>query len=413
MIVSKLNTENFKAKFYTLFLLIPIINVITNITTNYFPSGTINPGFFRTLFMFWVVLILFTKFKIAFKSILASVLLYLLYHFILISFNQEFVYSLTNYIKLSIPFLTLLLGYTIFNTVDRNQQLFKMYVISLGILCLNYLLANIFNLGGSTYLEDSFYLGGAGVGLTNEMAVTILVSLTFLLISKDRKWNIFTIIVVVVSLILILLVLRRGAILTLAAGLITFVFFVGVNKKFFKYAVFGAIGLIVLFPIYRNTLLSRFEFRVESRGGSLTNYEIEGRYLEIYRVADDIETKGLNMALFGTHNLNSGNYFGGRELHVGYMALLHGSGIIGLGWFFIILLQLVRKQYKYHKKLKTIVHFRFLNGLFWGLLISLLAYLVTSRLHSFSVNIPIFMMLGSILGTMKNEYQSRIQKLEK
>jgi hypothetical protein len=411
MIVSELNTDNFKVKIYTLFLIIPIINVIANITTNYFPSGTINPGLFRTLFMVWVILILLTKFKIAFKSIVVSVLLYLLYHFILISFNQEYVYSLTNYIKLSIPFLTLLLGYTIFNTVEKNQQLFKMYVISLGILCLNYIFANIFNLGGSTYLEDSFYLGGASYGLTNEMAVMILVSLTFLLISNDRKWNIFGIVVVVVSLIVIFLVLRRGAILTLAAGLVTFVFFFGFNKKFFKYTVFGAIGLIVLFPIYSNTLISRFEYRVESRGGSLTNYEIEGRYLEIYRVANDIETKGIKMALFGTHNLNSGNYFGGRELHVGYIALLHGSGIIGLGWFFLILFQLVRKQYKYHKQLKTIVHFRFLNGLFWGLLISLLVYLVTSRLHSFSVNIPVFMMLGSILGTMKNEYQSRIQKL--
>lgn len=403
MIVSVFNTDNFKVKTYTLFLLIPIINVIANITTNYFPSGTINPGLFRTLFMFWVVLILFTKFKIAFKSIVTSIVLYLLYHFILISFNLEYIYSLTNFIKLAIPLLTISIGFTIFNSIEKNHQLLRIYVISLAILCSNYLIANLFGFGSSTYLEDSFYLGGASNGLTNEMAVMILVVLTYILISSNRRWNIFAFIIIAISFIVILTVLRRGAVLTLLAGVGVLILSVGLNRKILKSLVIVAIGLVILFPIYGNTLISRFEFRVDTLGGSLTNYETEGRYLEIYRVLNDIETKGAKMLLFGTHNLNSVNYFGGREIHVGYTALLHGSGIIGLGWFLLIIFQLVMKQNKYYKKLKKIYHYKVLNGLFWGLVIALFTYLLTSRLHSYTSTIPFFLMLGSILGTMKHE----------
>ena len=111
-----------------------------------------------------------------------------------------------------------------------------------------------------------------------------------------------------------------------------------------------------------------------------------------------------NAWTFGTHSLNSVSLFGGRELHIGYMAILHGSGVIGISLFFLIIIMIyMRGKFYYKRGDHKIFERRVIYALYLSLAISLLAYLLTSRLHGFNLTRLIFLINGSILGCFQSE----------
>jgi len=393
-----------RISFFSVILCLPLVHVLANTTTNYFPAGTINPGFLRVLFMAAIILFFLFKYKIEQKNITIIVLFFLVYNLLLVLMNDEITGPLIVYIRMALPFFMLMIGYTIIKDKDSLEKLLKVYLVALSLLCLNYVLSNYFGLGRSAYLEDSFYMGGASAGLSNEIALFVLCGLAFVMINNEKRWNYFTLLVIGSSIIIMLLILRRGAFLTLAAGLIVFLYHFKFKYKIYKYLLTAGVMLIALFPYYSETLFERYEQRAFSRGGSIANYQVEGRYREIEWVLDDLKKAESTKRLFiGTHNLNSSTYFGGRELHVGYMAILHGSGIIGLLLFLSIITMLVKKESFYFRLIPKETTVKTFHALFWALIASLFAYLITSRLHGFSVTTPTFLLLGAILSVFKKK----------
>lgn len=392
----------FSLKFISLVMFIPVIHVLANITTNYYSPETINPGFFRVLYFVLVLTLFFIAYNPRFKSLFIVVLIYLTYNFILVLLNQELMESLINFTRLSIPILLLFVGYSVIHNYEDYLKLLKFFLIGLFLFILNYIVSNIFDLGLSVYLDDSFYIGGAGGGAANEIAVFIVIALSFLLLSKEKRWNIFAIILIASATIIILLSMRRGAFLTLGIALVLYTYIIGINWKIAKYSVLGASILLITLPLYSDIFIERYEYRTLSRDGSLANLGAETRFLELEWVPATLSQEGAWM--FGTHNLNSVSYFGGRELHIGYMAILHGSGIIGISLFFLIIILLYRKgRFVFKKSNKYIFENRVLYALYLSLIASLLAYLLTSRLHGFSVTTPVFLMLGAILGCLNSK----------
>lgn len=398
--------NKFKIQFFSLVLLLPIVHVIANITTNYFPSGTLNPGTIRLIFMVAVIFLYFKFYKPPYRQLFILVSIYLLYNLVLVLLNDDLVSPIINYIKLTLPFFMFFIGYSVIKDASQLSALFKSFLIATFFFILNYIIANIFGLGGSAYLEDSFNIGGAGVGSANEMAVFMLVAIAFLLLNNNKKWKWFTILLIVGGSIVILLSLRRGAFLTLGGALAIFIYVNGLNTKIAKYFAISVFFLTISFPFYGNTFIERYEYRVESRDGSLANLEVEGRYLELQKVPVALSQE--NRWLIGTHNLNSADYFGYRELHVGYMAILHGSGLIGLLFFIGIIFFfykrgsfIFKKSVKFDRLLNR--NNRILYSLYLSLIVALLIYLLTSRLHGFSVSVPSFLMMGSILGYLRSQ----------
>lgn len=395
-----------KIKVLTIILLIPIINVLANITTNYYEAETINPGFCRTVFMVFVIVLIFIKCRILHKNIAWIIFIFLSYNFCLVLLNDDLMGPLITFTKMAIPFFMIFIGYAVIKDQDKLDKLFKFYIISLFLLFLNYLVANVFSWGESPYLGKSFYLGGSSAGLANEISIFVLTGMVFLLVNYEKKWRIFSLIVMGLGLIITALILRRGAFLTLGMGLLALFFLTGVKRKILKYCIILGMLLTVLFPFYRDTFIERYEYRASKREGSLLNYKVEGRYIEIGRVMKEIKTEGLMRALLGTHNLNSATYFeqkgfSYRQLHMGYMAILHGSGLVGLFLFFAVILELIKKERAVYRAIKGLYYYRQLHALFYALIVALLAYLITSRLHGFAVTVPVFLMLGGIIGTMK------------
>ena len=392
-----------KMKLISLVYLMPVIHAIAQVTTNYFPPGTINPGFFRLIYLLLALVIIYSIKKPALKNLFFITILFILYNLFLVLLNDEILKPLLNLIRLSIPLLILFVGYTLIDNERKLQTLFKAYLIALLIFIISFVLANIFGLGGSTYMEGSFYIGGAGVGAANELAVLIIIAITFLIINDERKWKLFAIILVVIALILILVSLRRGAFLILAGALVVFYFLSPYKSEIFKYSLLTGAILIILFPLYGSVLVERYGARAESRGGTITNIEVENRFLEFFVVPESLNREGGLSWAFGTHNLNSEVYFGGRELHVGYMAILHGTGIIGFVLFFIFKWSLIYKGAIHYKKAIKSDNIRLYYALYLVLIISIFIYLLTSRLHGFSVTFLTYLMLGSLLKSLKRK----------
>ena len=401
-----MNTNILKIKYFSLVLLLPIIHIIANITTNYFTSGTVNPGFFRLIYMVVIIFLYFNFYKPPYKQLFIIVCIFLLYNLILVLLNNNLVSPIINYIRLAIPFFMFFIGYSVIKDANQLNDMFKTFMVALFLFILNYLIANIFGLGGSAYLEESFHIGGAGVGSANELAVFMLIAVSFLILNNSKKWKWFTILLIVGASMVIMLSLRRGAFLTLGGALAIFIYMNGLNFKIAKYLSLTILLLTLTFPLYGDTFIERYENRVEKRDGSLANVEIEGRYLEFERVPNDLSRE--NRWLIGTHNLNSARYYSQRELHVGYMAILHGSGLIGLILFLVIILFFYKRGRYFYKKS---IHFdnsmirnnRILYSLYLSLIVALLIYLLTSRMHGFAVSVPSFLMMGSILGFLNNQ----------
>jgi hypothetical protein len=392
-----------KIRFLNLVLAIPIVHVVANVTTNYFDAGTINPGFLRMIYMLLVIIIFFFSYKIQHKSIALAVFLFLGYNLALVLLNENITAPLINFVRIAFPSLLIIIGYTMVNNKKKLDKLFKIYTFVLGAYCVNFIVANLFGLGTSAYLEDSFYTGGTRVGIANEMGALILILLAHSLTANSKKWRIISVVIIVLSAIFILLMLRRGAYITLGAGLFVLFYRLKFEFRTYKYLFLSGLLLVLLYPYYGETFVARYNHRVESREGSLTNIEIEGRFLEAGWVLEDIQRHRPSRVLFGTHNLNSASYFRGRELHIGYMALLHGGGIIGLLLFFNVLLRVVNKERAYYHLIRLNPEARYLHFLFFSLLAAFAAYLITSRLHGFSLTTPVFLMMGAIVGVMKNE----------
>lgn len=395
-----------KIKLFTIILLIPIIHVLANITTNYYEAGTINPGFARMVFMVFVIALFFIKSSILHKNIAWIIFIFLSYNFCLVLLNEDLLGPLITFTKMALPFFMIFIGYAIIKDREKSDNLFKVYIIALFMVFLNYFVANVFGLGESTYLENSFYLGGSSAGQANEISIFVLIGIIFLLVNYEKKWRIFSFIVMGAGLIIMILILRRGAFLTLGTGLLVLLLLTGVKRKILKYCVVFGTLLALLFPFYGDTLIERYEHRASKRGSSLLNYKVEGRYKEISWVTEEIKTEGIGRILFGTHNLNSAAYFerrgfGRRELHVGYMAIFHGSGLVGLFLFFAVILALIKKEKEVYRHIKGIYYYRQLHALFYALILALFTYLLTSRLHGFTVTVPVFLMLGGLIGTMK------------
>lgn len=396
-------SNNLKRKLFYAIILIPIVDVFANITTNYFPPNTLNPGFFRMLFMGGVILIFIFNYK-APSRVTTILYIFLAYNLIRVLMNENAVYPLTNYVKMTFSCLMLPIGFVMIKDMDSLLKLLKAYMIALFILCANYPIANYFKLGESAYIEESFYLGGSGAGLTNEIAVFVICGIVFFMINKNKKWNYFTAANICASVIIILLVLRRGAFITLGAGLIPLFYYSKFNRRFVKYILIAAVLICSVLPFYSDIFLERYEIRSESREGSILNYEVENRYLETFWVMDELK-KSTDVLFWGTHNLNSAEVFFGRELHVGYMAILHGSGIIGAFLFIIFIVTLLRNGRYYYKLTQKNDTNKNLIALFIALIFALLGFLVSSRLHVLSVTTPVFLMLGAILSVLARDSQ--------
>ncbi|MBM3186953.1 MAG: hypothetical protein FJZ67_11695 [Bacteroidetes bacterium] len=320
---------------FILILIIPIFNVVSSLATPFFP-GTFNPGVIRgivlTLFLFWYM---FKIYRI--HSITTPTIIFVLYLFVLCWFSSELMTSLYIYNKVIITSLLFIVSFQTFNTIEKLNLLFRVIVITLLLQELYFLFSNLTGIGKGSYMDDSVLFGETGVNMTKAMVVFILTIPTFLRIETNRRWQLFATIFLLIGILIVILGMKRSAILAMMFGFLTYVVFTPFKSRVIQFLPIALVIIISTSPFYFPIIEKRFQSRQERVSmtyNQLQESESEGRMLEVKFTVEDALEEGAARLFFGFDLFLKKDFNGHkRMLHVDYMNMLGGAGLVGLGLF--------------------------------------------------------------------------------
>ena len=389
---------------YYFVLSIPVINIIATITTNYFPPVSINPGSLRAALILMFVALMFIKEDISYSLPNKFNFIFIIYIFLLVFFSADFTYSLIIFLKVIIASLMFTVGFHYIKSLEMLYRLHISLFIVLGIILLTVFISNIFSLGLSDYLADTFYFGEAGVNLTKNIAVIALISVVFFDLKQKYPYKYLIISMIILSIIVLIVGLKRSALLGLASGLGTYLILTPSKKKTFIYYFIIVSLLYLLFPYYSSVLHDRFEARQEKTVMTFDRIEEEGRVNEIKFELEKFSQAGAIQKLFGKDIFLQRRFFGrDRMLHIDFINLLSGSGIIGLSLFLMFYLSIYLYFRKYYKYLKFNRLFRQFNALILSLFVLQFFMSIAGTIEGIELRGTILLYLGSLLGVIKNE----------
>lgn len=383
-------------------ILIPILNAMADVTTNFVESGLASPGGVRAVLMAVMVMLLFPR-RAAVPLFLVPVYALLAYLFARSLATSDVVAVFeASFSKVLISFLMLPIGYHVVRTRRALNQLhWGLYAGGL-IIAAQFALAQVFGWGESVYVEDSFYVGGALVQTTYTLALLALIWPTVALTAESTMMRRLSIIGVVTFIVFVLLVFRRASIVGLFVGLgVYWVLASGKIKAFAR-----GIGVLVLVVAASPLFVSTLSERATARSLENRPLEEEARLAELVIVGNDFARNGSRHALFGAELFNSPTYFNvERQLHVDYLILLHGGGVVGLLLYGLAHLSLL---WKLHATQRGALEPRWRaesRAVFWAVIVFSAVVSLSGSLNAIGYRSALFLYLGALLGV--SDAQSR------
>ncbi|MDR2887503.1 MAG: hypothetical protein LBV26_05825 [Bacteroidales bacterium] len=285
-------------------------------------------------------------------------------------------------------------------------QLNIFFIFSALITCGNLIIAQFLNYGVSAYADDTFYTGGAGVGITNQLSI-ILLTYPFLLKTKKDilpkiMWYIIYFIGII-SVFLIFMVMKRAAIVGLVVGLLVCLLFLSSRINFIKYIIASIFVLYLIFPFFENAFMTRYESRLRQT----ENIDREGRVVEFLYALDEFKESDTVQKLFGEEIFNTAATFGikyfdrGRMIHGDITMFFYGSGLVGIIMYILIYAGLFREGVRYYTVLRRLPVIKDLFAVYFAILISYFAVSVTGS-GTIGERCLVFLYLGGITGVLRN-----------
>ena len=393
-------------------LAIPLINVIASNTSEYFRSDIFNTGNLRALIIGGFATY-FIIARIPKEGLSRFILLYLAFYVVLVLFASDRLLSGNLFLKFFLGVIMLPIGYYYINSIRKLEILLRILFVTLVLHLINIVIANIFQLGTSDYLDETFYFGAGRVNITkNILILVLLMPATMLFVRKYRK---AVTLVYLASFLVTMVGIKRSVLLSAAAGVITYL---AVKQRFtllIRTAVVGAglfLILILIFPGFTDLFRSRFEARGERVELTEETIETEGRLSETEAVFRAWSSGSFRHKLIGSEVFNDRLFFHSkRMLHTDYMIILNGSGLIGFVLWFYLYARLIREKKKYYRALKSHPLFSELNALFWVLLAAQLVLSVSGTVYAIELRSLIFLLWGAILGVMRGFLLNRKNRL--
>lgn len=329
-------------------LIIPVLNAIAMITADYFPEKVLHPGTIRAvlIILFYTILFLYGFKK---NQVCDLVIGFLVYLFVLTLINDRILNTIYIYIKIAISTMAIVIGYEYFGNNRNLVKLNRVNTLCLTMMVANVIVANIFHLGTSDYLDETIYFGAARVNITKTMTIILLLFPLFIRMEKSRKWINISLVVFILALIIVLVGIKRSALLALFFGYFIYFIFTPYRNKFLK-RMFTILFILILSSSF---LFEIFKSRIEARKEQIlvTNPEFmekEARVNEVNMVFSDIKRRPLYGVLFGRSFLNEHSYYNtNRMLHIDYCILLHGTGLMGIVIYFMIYYSIVKVTARY------------------------------------------------------------------
>lgn len=389
---------------FGLLFFIPLLNSAADCTIYYFvdeSGGGLHPGIIRGILL--VAFILFFGVKRLLKNPVNTIItVFLLYLLILTLFSSNVKYSFTNgYVKWLSGLAMFPIAYYFFRSYDSFVRLVFFMIIGASFVCLNLLYAQFAGKGISAYVDDSFYLGGAGVGITNQLAFVLLAYPVIL--RSLKKFSLFEkgliFVVGLLCIIFVIIAMKRASLVSLAFGSIIYFGFTRNKGKVLKYVLLATAILLFASPFYKDNLQKRYEERVKQT----QNYEQEGRYQEFFFVIKEFEEGNIWQKLFGKEIFNTGQNFGvkyfnrGRMIHGDISSMFYGSGLVGITMYFWVFILIFLRGISYLRKVRGERNLRELMASFFSMLIAIMIVSATGS-GTVGEKCLVFLFLGAISG---------------
>ena len=400
--VNKKNTVNYWLLGFI--LLVPIINGLASVTTNYFPPATANPGFFRIVLLIIFVLLAYPRAYVP-NSTNNFIAGFALYWVFLIPFADNLPLNLQQAPKVILSILLFPMAYYYINTVDRFKQLMNAMLIAWSFFILNFFVGNFFGIGLRGYggEESSFFFGSGGINISKAIALIYLVIPFFLKINRDKRLEWFAIVLSLLAFPVMLISMKRASLLGLGAGFITYLIFTPFKSKLLKGIFIAGIVLFMASPIYIDKVLEVIDIREESLAFDDPEFiEREGRIGEIELVLQKFSEGSIKHKFFGTDLIYNNYLTGGRRmLHTDYMVLLYGTGLVGFIWFFAVYWAIIRK-YLYFKT--PTLFFTEGRATLFALIAASMMISIAGSLGDLNLRSLFFLFAGGLIGTARNLY---------
>ena len=383
-------------------LAIPLINAIASNTSEYFASDIFNTGNLRAL-----IIGLFTAYfiiaRLPNEGLPRFIIVYLGFYLVLVLFSTDRLLSGNLFLKFFLGVIMLPIGYYYINSIRKLEILLRILFLTLVLHLLNIAIANIFQLGTSDYLDETFYFGAGRVNITKNILVLVFLMPATMLFA--RKYRTVIIVFYLVAFLITIVGIKRSVLISAAAGVVAYL---AVKQRFallLKTAAAAAglyLILVLVFPGFMDLFKSRFEARGERVEFTEETIETEGRVSEVALVSEAWKEGSLRHKIFGSEVFNDRIFFESkRMLHTDYMIILNGSGLAGFVLWFYLYARLIREKNKYYRALGNHILFRELNALFWVLLAAQLVLSISGTIYAIELRSLIFLVWGAILGVMR------------
>lgn len=363
------------------------------------------------VFYLFIIYFLIKQPRIYGKSIYFVVFLLLFYWFVLMFFSSNLNRTINFYTKTIIPFLIFLTTIRSMSSLDDFVYVKKSFSYVILVSVIFALLSNIFKVGDASYTRnvDEFVRVGLGDGKLYAASISLLIFPFYLSVFNVSKREKRTIIFLsIICIIYLILSVRRTTLAVSLLGLFLFFYYSGNIKRFFKIIILFGILLLVSSPLWIELLQARMELR-ESKFEQEYDVTEETRYKEFDIVLTEAyNERGIKDLLFGKELFNSpGNYANGnyanRMLHVDFTRIIHGSGLLGLFFYFLIYFYI----YKYYRRAKLLninnlsyLQLRSLNGLFYSFFFVSLFISLSGQMYEITFRTMLFWVMGLIINVL-------------
>jgi len=324
--------------------------------------------------------------------------------------SSNLILSLEMTTKTSIGLVMFIVGRSFFSNYLYYSVLLKYFLFLYVLLVVSVGISNITGIGMAGYGENtsstsSVYFGDIGVAITKLLVLPILITPVFLRFMRERKWKITVLVTTCFAIIITLIAFKRSSTIAFIGGILIYAVFLN-KKTFFTYLLSAGLLLIISFPFYQNQLITSYNNRSKQLYGiskSAESIEQEARYWETLAVFNAFNNDGVKHQLIGSELFNEFEYFKTRRmLHIDFIAVLNGSGAIGLILFvsisLVIFFQGYNSFFMANDDLSKLISISIMSIIVFSILISL-----GGSIRSFDFRGPIFLYLGASIGLLSNK----------
>lgn len=323
---------------------------------------------------------------------------------LLILFSSDIFASLKTLLKVSMTFMMLPIAFQVVRDFNLFKRMNLAFILLMILYLINFFVMNFLGISFKGYGDDITTGNIFSEGL-NAMAYALVILPVTLFFFKKRKW--WIILLGIVVFVTLLVSLKRISILAVLTGYLILFFSLKKKQKLIKGGLVILTLLIVAFPLYSDTLNEQIENR--STRFQTNSIEKEGRYRETIIVFNQIFSfEDVPYSVLGKELFNSPGTYGtasdwnGRQLHSDYNVLLHGSGLLGIIWYFLVQGVILMTFSRYKKKISALTGYSkkldYLNATFYAVFFLSFVISLSGGINGVIFNVLRYSFMGSVLG---------------